>query len=71
MDISSGGVRLEESLRWIVVVRSVGAATKDCHGGHAVCTVSRFGRIFAVKRFAEARKSSVFFVTLYRAAGNR
>jgi len=49
----------------------VGAAIKDCHGGHAVCTVSRFGRIFAVKRFAEARKSSVFFVTLYRAAANR
>jgi len=44
---------------------------RDCAGGHTDCTVSRFERIFAGKRFDQALKSSVFFVTLYRVPGNR
>jgi hypothetical protein len=55
----------------IGVVRSVVRPEADCAGGHTVCTVLRFGRIFAVKRFDQALKSSVFLVTLYRVAGNR
>jgi len=54
MDIPSRLAWPEESLGWIVVVRSVDAAPEDCGGGHAVCTVFRFGRIFAVKRFDQA-----------------